>query len=104
LTETGFARPETESSCLELLGLIASQYSRHHILAGVCAGVCWLGDEPGLVSRRLHLTSTGAANLDDHLHHHWELGFTRRKAEDLYAQAATWMASDISANELARLG
>jgi hypothetical protein len=74
------------------------------VLAGVCAGVCWLGDEPGLVSRRLHLTSTRAANLDDHLDHHWELGFTRRKAEDLYAQAATWMASDISANELARLG
>jgi hypothetical protein len=43
----------------------------------------------------LHLTSTGAANLDDYLDHHWEPGFTRRKAEDLYAQAATWMASDI---------
>ena len=48
----------------------------------------------------LHLTSTGAANLDDYLDHYWEPGFTRRKAEDLYAQAATWMASDISANEL----
>jgi homoserine O-acetyltransferase/O-succinyltransferase len=48
----------------------------------------------------LPLTSTGAANLDDYLDHHWEPGFTRRKAEDLYAQAATWMASDISANEL----
>jgi homoserine O-acetyltransferase/O-succinyltransferase len=48
----------------------------------------------------LHLTSTGAANLDDYLDHHWEPGFTRRNAEDLYAQAATWLASDISANEL----
>jgi homoserine O-acetyltransferase len=48
----------------------------------------------------LHLTSTGAANLDDFLDHHWEPGFTRRKAEDLYAQASTWIASDISANEL----
>ena len=48
----------------------------------------------------LHLTGTGAANLDDFLDNHWEPGFTRRKAEDLYAQAATWMASDISANEL----
>jgi homoserine O-acetyltransferase/O-succinyltransferase len=48
----------------------------------------------------LHLTSTGAADLDDFLDHHWEPGFTRRKAEDLYAQASTWIASDISANEL----
>jgi homoserine O-acetyltransferase len=48
----------------------------------------------------LHLTSRGAANLDDFLDNHWETGFTRRKAEDLYAQAATWLASDISANEL----
>jgi homoserine O-acetyltransferase len=47
-----------------------------------------------------HLTSTGAATLDDYLDHHWEPGFTRRAAEDLYAQASTWMASDISANEL----
>jgi homoserine O-acetyltransferase len=48
----------------------------------------------------LHLTSTGAANLDDYLDLYWEPGFTRRKAEDLYAQATTWMASDICANEL----
>ena len=48
----------------------------------------------------LHLTGTGAANLDDFLDNKWEPGFTRRKAEDLYAQAATWIASDISANEL----
>ena len=48
----------------------------------------------------LHLTSTGAANLDDFLDHFWEPRFARRKAEDLYAQALTWIASDISANEL----
>jgi homoserine O-acetyltransferase len=48
----------------------------------------------------LHLTSAGASDLDDFLDNKWEPGFTRRKAEDLYAQAATWMASDISANEL----
>jgi homoserine O-acetyltransferase/O-succinyltransferase len=48
----------------------------------------------------LHLTSTGAANLDDFLDNYWEPRFARRKAEDLYAQAATWIASDISANEL----
>jgi homoserine O-acetyltransferase/O-succinyltransferase len=48
----------------------------------------------------LHLTTTGAADLDDFLDNHWAPGFTRRKAEDLYAQATTWMASDISANEL----
>jgi homoserine O-acetyltransferase len=48
----------------------------------------------------LHLTSTGATTLDEFLDQHWEPGFTRRAAEDLYAQACTWMASDISANEL----
>jgi homoserine O-acetyltransferase/O-succinyltransferase len=48
----------------------------------------------------LHLTSSGAATLDEFLDQHWEPGFTRRTAEDLYAQACTWIASDISANEL----
>jgi homoserine O-acetyltransferase len=48
----------------------------------------------------LHLSSAGAATLDDFLDKHWEPGFTRRAAEDLYAQVCTWMASDISANEL----
>jgi homoserine O-acetyltransferase/O-succinyltransferase len=48
----------------------------------------------------LHLTSTAAATLDEFLDQHWEPGFTRRTAEDLYAEACTWMASDISANEL----
>jgi homoserine O-acetyltransferase len=48
----------------------------------------------------LHLSSTGAATLDEFLDQHWEPGFTRRRAEDLYAQACTWIASDISANEL----
>ncbi len=48
----------------------------------------------------LHLSSTGAATLDEFLDQHWEPGFTRRAAADLYAQACTWMASDISANDL----
>ncbi len=48
----------------------------------------------------LHLSSTGAATLDEFLDDYWAPGFTRRAAEDLYAQACTWMASDISANEL----
>lgn len=48
----------------------------------------------------LHLTSSGATTLDEFLDQHWEPGFTRRAAEDLYAQACTWMASDISANEM----
>jgi homoserine O-acetyltransferase len=48
----------------------------------------------------LHLTSSGAATLDEFLDQHWEPGFSRRAAEDLYAQACTWMASDISANAL----
>jgi homoserine O-acetyltransferase len=48
----------------------------------------------------LHLRSSGAGTLDEFLDDHWAPGFTHRAAEDLYAQAATWMASDISANEL----
>jgi homoserine O-acetyltransferase/O-succinyltransferase len=48
----------------------------------------------------IHLSSSGAATLDEFLDDHWAPGFTRRAAEDLYAQAATWMASDISGNEL----
>ena len=48
----------------------------------------------------LHLTSSGAATLEDFLDHYWEPGFSRRPAEDLYAQAVTWIASDISANDL----
>ncbi|MCW6508740.1 alpha/beta fold hydrolase [Lichenifustis flavocetrariae] len=48
----------------------------------------------------LHLTALGAHDLDDFLDHHWEPGFTRRTAADLYAQATTWLHSDISANDL----
>ncbi len=46
----------------------------------------------------LHLSSTGAASLEAFLDDHWAPGFTRRRAEDLYAQAATWLHSDISAD------
>ena len=48
----------------------------------------------------LHLRSTGAATLDAFLDDHWAPGFTRRAAADLYAQARTWIASDISDNAL----
>ena len=48
----------------------------------------------------LHLSATGAATLDAFLDDHWAPGFTRRAAADLYAQARTWIASDISANPL----
>jgi homoserine O-acetyltransferase/O-succinyltransferase len=48
----------------------------------------------------LHLTALGATDLDDFLDNKWEVGFTRRTAADLYAQATTWLHSDISANAL----
>lgn len=48
----------------------------------------------------LHLSSTGAASLAEFLDQHWMPGFVRQGAADLYAQAQTWIASDISANEL----
>ena len=50
----------------------------------------------------LHLSSTDAATLEDFLTDSWEPGFSRRPAADLYAQACTWIASDISDNELYR--
>ena len=48
----------------------------------------------------LHLSSTGATTLDAFLDEQWEPGFARCAAEDLYSQARTWLASDISANDL----
>jgi homoserine O-acetyltransferase len=47
----------------------------------------------------LHLSSTGARTLDEYLDDHWAPMFTRCAAADLYAQATTWNASDISAND-----
>jgi len=46
----------------------------------------------------LHLSSTGATNLDGFLDDHWEPGFRKLSAADLYAQLRTWYASDISDN------
>jgi homoserine O-acetyltransferase len=48
----------------------------------------------------LYLSSTGASSLEDFLTNKWEPGYHRRSAADLYAQACTWIASDISDNEL----
>ncbi len=48
----------------------------------------------------LHLSSTGAATLDDFLDAHWAPGFTRRRAADLYAQAVTWLHADIADDPL----
>jgi homoserine O-acetyltransferase len=48
----------------------------------------------------LHLSTTGAPDLETFLDEHWSPGFTRRPAADLYAQLLTWSAGDISDNEL----
>jgi homoserine O-acetyltransferase len=45
----------------------------------------------------LHLAT--ASSLQDFLDREWEPGFTEHAAEDLYAQAKTWMAGDISDND-----
>ena len=47
----------------------------------------------------LHL-GNGAETLDAFLDRQWAPGFTRRRAEDLYAQVSTWLAADISDNDL----
>ena len=46
----------------------------------------------------LHLAT--ASTLEDFLDREWAPGFTSCRAADLYAQARTWAASDISANTL----
>ena len=48
----------------------------------------------------LHLSATGAADLESFLRTEWEDRFARRRAADLYAQLRTWDAADISANPL----
>jgi homoserine O-acetyltransferase len=47
----------------------------------------------------VHLAS-GATDLQQFLDRDWSPGFTACRAADLYAQARTWEASDISANDL----
>lgn len=47
----------------------------------------------------LHLSALGAPDLEAFLRT-WEASFSRRAAADLYAQACTWIAGDISANPL----
>lgn len=41
----------------------------------------------------------GASNVEDYLVRVWEANFLRRDGNDLLAQIAIWMASDISAND-----
>lgn len=48
----------------------------------------------------LHLSTTGATDLESFLRTEWEQRFARRRAADLYAQLRTWDAADISANPL----
>lgn len=48
----------------------------------------------------LHLSATGAPDLQSFLRTEWEDRFARRRPADLYAQLRTWDAADISANPL----
>jgi len=63
--------------------------------ARVYAGWCMSQD---FFRAGLHLAT--AASLTDFLDREWEPGFTEHAAADLYAQAKTWEAGDISANTL----
>lgn len=49
---------------------------------------------------QLYRTALGAPDLETYLRTDWETGFAGNRAADLYAQALTWAAADISANEL----
>jgi homoserine O-acetyltransferase/O-succinyltransferase len=48
----------------------------------------------------VHLSTTGAPDLESFLRTEWEERFARRRAADLYAQLRTWDAADVSANPL----
>jgi homoserine O-acetyltransferase len=50
----------------------------------------------------LHLSTSGAPDLDTFLRTDWEERFARRPAADHYAQLRCWYAGDISANPLYR--
>jgi homoserine O-acetyltransferase len=61
------------------------------VYAGWCMSQDWY-------RANLHLLT--ATSLDDFLDREWEPGFTEHHAANLYAQAKTWLAADISANEI----
>ena len=48
----------------------------------------------------LHLSSSGATDLEDFLSNKWEPGFHETGAANLHAQGLTWLNGDISDNEL----
>jgi homoserine O-acetyltransferase len=73
----------------------AAPHAALRAFARVYAGWCMSQD---WYRAGLHLAT--AASLTDFLDREWEPGFTEHAAADLYAQAKTWMAGDISANEL----
>jgi homoserine O-acetyltransferase len=73
----------------------AEPYPALRAFARVYAGWCMSQD---WYRAGLHLAS--AASLTDFLDREWEPGFTAHAAADLYAQARTWLAGDISANAL----
>lgn len=64
-----------------------------HIYAG------W-GLSQDFYREQLYRTALGAPDLETYLRTDWEAGFAANRAADLYAQARTWSAADISANEL----
>jgi homoserine O-acetyltransferase len=63
-----------------------------HIYAG------W-GLSQDFYRERLHETALGAPDLDTFLRTGWEDMFTPHRAANLYAQAMTWYAADISSND-----
>lgn len=48
----------------------------------------------------LHLSSTGATDLEDFLTNYWEPGYHQHVASNVHAQALTWIHGDISDNDL----
>jgi homoserine O-acetyltransferase len=73
----------------------ATPHAALRAFARVYAGWCMSQD---WYRAGLHLAT--ATSLTDFLDREWEPGFTEHHAADLYAQAKTWEAGDISANEL----
>jgi len=71
---------------------VASLKAFAHVYAG------W-GLSQDFYRQQLYRTALGAPDLDTYLRTDWEQGFAGNRAADLYAQALTWSAADISGGE-----
>jgi homoserine O-acetyltransferase len=91
LLRTLEAAPEYQGNGRFAAEPVAALRAFGHIYAG------W-GLSQDFYRAELFMTALGAPDLDTYLKTDWEDSFGASRAANLYAQALTWMAADISAN------